>query len=155
MKPGSVPTWVLIGVLILPTVAHAQQSNSSRSSAAASFGVEWAGSALGATAASGAFLLTVESGACGDDFGCVIDTVAGLAFISTAGSVAGLWTATEIARTDGSLLGGLAGALIGSAVGLVAADRFGGDSDIGIAVTLGLTQGLVTAIGARVGAALR
>jgi hypothetical protein len=117
--------------------------------------IEWGGAALGAGVTSGAFLLTVEAGACGDDFGCVVDTVAGLAVISTAGSVAGLWGATQVAQTDGSLWGGLAGGLIGSVAGLVAADRIGGDSDVGIALSIGLTQGLFTAMGSRIGAALR
>jgi len=154
MRPIFVLVISLVAALILPALASAQQSSPSRSPTT-SYMIEGGGAALGATVASGAFLLSVDDGACGDDFGCIIHAVTALAAVSTLGSVAGMWAAAAVAETDGSLWGGLAGALVGAAAGLFAADRLGGDSDIGIAVSIGLTQAIFTAAGSRIGAALR
>lgn len=147
-----VPLLALVLLALLPGLASAQ-AGERRS--ATPFAAEWAGAAVGSAALSGAYLATIESGECGDDFGCVVDAVALLAVVSSAGSVLGLWAATEAAPTDGSMWGGVAGALIGSVAGLFVADRIGGDSDAGVAVSLGLTQGLFTALGSRIGAAVR
>jgi hypothetical protein len=51
--------------------------------------------------------------------------------------------------------GGAVGKVLGAVAGLIVADRIGGDSDIGIALALSATQGLLAAAGSRVGASLR
>jgi hypothetical protein len=142
----------LLATLLSPLDGAGQQREPSVTRA---FLIEWTGATVGATVTGGAYLLTVDSGACGDDFNCVVETVGVLAGLSTVGGVAGLWAAIRGGRTGGSVWGGAVGALVGAAAGLVVADRIGGDSDLGIAVSLGLTQGLFTAVGARVGASVR
>lgn len=139
-----------------PTDAAAQRSD------AAAWGIETVGGALGSAAGFGLGILIVaqDDEDCGDDIGCIFSDVALVLATASAGSTLGAWGLGEAADTDPSLLGAAVGSVAGAAAGLAmlkVVEEIDPMWDEGApaVLTFTLSQGAVTALGSRIGAALR
>ena len=106
------------------------------------------------------FCAILDDEDCGDDLECIFDEVAGVLAISSAGATIGAWALGRAADTSPSFVGSALGSIVGAAAGLGVLkllDEIDPDYDEGTGAIIGfsLTQGVFTAIGSRVGKAMR
>ena len=122
--------------------------------------IEATGATLGSLAGFGLGMALVDEDACGDDLGCIFSGLGTVLLVSSAGAVAGTWVAAEIGDTDVSLGGAALGSVAGAAAGLAFLKVLeeiepGLDDGASAIVSFTISQGIVTALGSRIGAALR
>ena len=128
-------------------------------SGGAAWAIEAAGGAIGSAVGFGVGLLVVDDN-CGDDLDCIFADVAAVIGTATAGSAIGTWILGNATDTDPSLGGAALGALAGAVAGLGVIKLFdeidpGLDEGATAVIGFGIAQGAVTALGSRIGAALR
>ena len=128
-------------------------------SRAPAFVTEWAGGTLGSLAGLGLGLLIAQPSRCGgDDIECVFDTLGTVWLTSSLGSGAGVQIGGRLGDTNpsltGALIGGVVGAVAGALVLTLMEEAVRTDGTLAVA-TFSLTQGLVSALGSRVGRALK
>ena len=121
---------------------------------------EWAGGTLGSMAGLGLGLAIARPDRCGgDDIECVFDRLGTVWLTSSLGAGAGVQIGGRLGKTNPSLTGALIGGVSGAAVGAVAlavleeASPGTTDGVLGMA-TFSLTQGLLSALGSRIGRAI-
>ena len=124
------------------------------------FITEWAGGSLGSMAGLGLGLAISRPDRCdGDDIECVFDRLGIVWLVTSLGAGAGVQIGGRLGDTNPSLTGALIGGVLGAAVGAVAlamldeASRGTTDGVLGVA-TFSVTQGLVSALGSRIGRAI-
>ena len=142
-------------LVLLPAMpASAQRAEGS------AWAIEAAGGALGSAAGFGLGLALLDDNDCGDDLGCIFRDVAGVLAGASAGATLGSWALGDAADTEpsvgGAALGSLAGAVAGLGV-IKLLDEAAPDLDEGAVAVIGfaVSQGIFTALGSRIGAALR
>ncbi|MCI0435309.1 MAG: hypothetical protein L0271_16960 [Gemmatimonadetes bacterium] len=146
------------GLALTATPAAAQAADRSAGNALL---VESAGGILGSGAGLGLGLLLADAGGCvSDDISCYIENAAIAAAISTIGSGLGTNLAGRIGSTRPSAVAGWIGAIAGAAAGigvthLLAEELDLTRSDLVLAFSYSITQGVVSAVGSRIGAWLR
>jgi hypothetical protein len=122
--------------------------------------IEAAGGTIGSVAGFGIGMAIFDEEDCGDDLVCIFEGVAGVLALSSAGATVGTWGLGSAANTNPSVLGAALGSIVGAAAGLgmlKVLEEIESDWDEGTAAIVGftVTQGVFTAIGSRVGKALR
>lgn len=161
---------LLILAFSLSFLSHAAVSGQQRSAlslhattlqqtGASALATEAAGATIGSLIGFGAVYLTRE-GCDADDLGCVLERVSVGLVLSTVGAAAGAHLAGNWRDTQPSGWGATLGAIVGAAGGLGAWHLFTEELDISndpAVAILGysLTQGIFTAIGSRIGKAMR
>jgi hypothetical protein len=145
---------LLVLVLVLAAPASAQRSGGS------AWAIEAAGGTLGSAAGFGLGLAIFDDDDCGDDLGCIFSDVAGVLVSASTGATLGTWALGRAADTGPSLGGAVLGSLVGAVAGLGAIkllDEADPDLDEGAVAVIGfgVSQGAITALGSRIGAALR
>jgi hypothetical protein len=120
--------------------------------------IEAAGGSVGSLAGFGAGVLFVDDD-CGDDLDCILDAVGTVLLTASTGSTLGAWAFGKMADTNSSLVGAALGSLAGAAAGLGVIkliDEAGGSGEgAGAVIGFSVAQEMVTALGSRIGAALR
>jgi hypothetical protein len=128
---------------------------------AAAFLTEAAGASVGSAIGFGTvLLLSTRGNGCGDDLSCTLGNVAAAVTLGTAGAAAGSYIAGSMRGTRPSLTGAVLGAVAGAAAAigvnhLVTEEASKELSDAGTVALFAVTQGLVTALGSRIAAAVR
>ena len=150
---------VKLALLVLAGLSAGEAAAQERSGGAA-FAIEAAGGTLGSLAGYGIGRAIVDEDACGDDLGCIFSGVGTVLLASSAGATLGAWALGSAADTDPSIGGAALGSLAGAAAGLgllKVLEEIDPQWDEGGAAVIALTlsQGIVTALGSRIGAALR
>lgn len=145
---------LIAGGLLAPLPAAAQERG-----AASAWASEAAGGTLGSLAGFGLGVLIVDD-ECGDDIECILTDVAAVVGLASAGSALGTVALGGAADTEPSLAGAAIGALAGAFAGLgmlKVVEEIDPRLDDGLAaaITFSLSQGMVAAIGSRIGAAVR
>ena len=128
-------------------------------SPAPAFVTEWAGGTLGSLAGLGLGLLIAQPDRCGgDDIECVFDTLGTVWLTSSLGAAGGVQVGGRLGDTSpsltGALIGGVFGAVAGALVLTVLEEATTTDGALAVA-TFSVTQGLVSALGSRIGWAIR
>ena len=151
---------VKAALLILAALGTAPLAAQPRAGAAA-WGIEAVGGTLGSLAGFGAGILLAEDQDCEDDLQCEL-TQAGVAVgLATMGATLGNWAIGRAADTGPSFAGAAVGSLVGAAAGIGVVklldemDSSSSPSQGAIVVGFSVTQGVLTALGSRIGAALR
>jgi hypothetical protein len=124
-----------------------------------SLAIETLGAATGSALGFGAAVALSDARACGEDLACLLGDVALAVSVATAASAAGALIAGRAFDTEPSVLGAIVGAVVGAgaAIGVEhllseeAGMNLGDGTRVGV---FALTQGLVTALGSRMGARL-
>lgn len=123
------------------------------------FGMELLGGALGSALGLMGALTMQDPNDCGDDIGCGLGAVSTAALATTVGATLGTMVIGGSANTDPEPVGAALGAVLGVAGGLVAlvyVDAEGGsDRRLRGAMAYVGGQALMTALGSRLGAAIR
>jgi hypothetical protein len=152
---------MLAGLLLCAVVAApARAQQAPPPTAQVAYGVEAAGGVTGSALGFGTVLLLAESNACGDDLSCVLGHVALALTAASVGSAVGAYAAGRTYDTrpsgPGAVAGALAGAVVGVGVDHLLRDELNvGMGKVATVAVFALTQGVVTALGSRVAAALR
>lgn len=134
----------------------AQQASTNR---APVFITEWAGGTLGSLAGLGLGLAIFRPDNCGDDLSCMFEGFGAMWLTSSLGAGAGVHIGGRLGNTSPSLTGAVIGGVVGAVAGAVISavmDEFStgaGEGVSGIA-TFTITQGLVSALGSRIGRAI-
>jgi hypothetical protein len=133
------------------------QSESSRS-AGGSFAIEWLGGSLGSAA--GLAIGRAIHDDCGEDIACSLSAAATSVGISTVGAASGAYVLGRSLDTQPSGTGAILGSILGAAAAigldhLLSEDLDVTRNDLALHASFALTQGLVTALGSRLFAALR
>lgn len=149
-------TLVLTGALALGTTAPlaAQRSDAGR------WGIEAIGATLGSAAGAAIGVAVVDRVDCGEDLYCVLGQLGLTLTLASAGAAGGDLLVGNAARTEPSVLGAAIGALVGAGAGLATTKLYDElvehvPGRVPIVLTFTLTQGSLTALGSRIGAALR
>jgi len=147
---------VSLALIPIPGSANAQESPTGPSA----FLVETAGATVGSAAGFGLALALSKPGECGDDLACTLEKIGLSLIVSAGGAAVGDIVAGNMADTRPSAPGAIAGSLAGIAAGIGVVHLFSEEldltqSDAALFVTYSLTQGIVTALGSRIGAWLR
>lgn len=127
----------------------------------AALGIEAAGGFLGSLAGLGLGVLVFDPDDCNnEDLECLLKDAAGVMLVGAAGSAGGAYAVGRWQDTRPSLLGAVVGSLGGLAAGLGLDHLLAEDVDLirdeGVRLVIySATQGLVTALGSRIGDALR
>jgi hypothetical protein len=149
---------VLTGALTTPCTAQEPPNAGLRGSAA--FGVEAAGGIAGSAVGFGTVVLLAADDDCGEDLRCILGNAALAVTAATVGAAVGTYGTGRVFDTQPSGAGAIIGALAGAvaAVGLDHLLREEAGLDMGegaTIVTFAVTQGALTALLSRAGAALR
>jgi hypothetical protein len=122
--------------------------------------IEAAGGSVGSLVGFGVGALMARGDCEAEDLECYLDAVGRVLLTASAGATLGTWGLGKATDTEPSLvgaaLGSLAGALAGAGV-IKLIDEASSNSDAGGGAVIGfsIAQGAVTALGSRIGAALR
>lgn len=154
--------WLVAAVLSATVAAPggAQAPTNAGLRGTAAFGVEAAGGIAGSAIGFGTVVLLAADDACQEDLRCILGNAALALTAATVGAAVGTYAAGTAFDTRPSGAGAIIGALIGAAAG-VGADhllREEAGLDLGEGVTVAafaVTQGVLTALASRAGAALR
>jgi len=150
---------VALAVAMMSTIAHGQAAN--ESSFGRSFGIEATGGIIGSAAGAGLGIAISGVTRCpaDDDVICVFERLGVAAAIATASSAAGTYYAGKMGDTRPSAPGAIIGSLAGVAAGLGVLrlidetdSRLG---EVGSGIVFAVSHGIVTALGSRIGAAIR
>jgi hypothetical protein len=154
--------WLLAAVFSgsLATPCLAQEPPDRRPSGAAAFGIEAAGGIAGSAVGFGTVALLTADDACGDDLTCILGNAALALSAATVGAALGTYASGRAFDTRPSGAGAIVGALIGVVAGVgmehLLREEVGLNmSDRASVATLAVTQGALTALASRAGAALR
>jgi hypothetical protein len=147
-------------VILLFAAARVEAASAQERTGMREWTIEAAGGTLGSVAGFGIGLAIFDDDDCGDDLGCIFEDVAGVLAFSSAGATMGTWSLGSAASTDPSFGGALIGSLVGAAAGLgilKVLEEMDSDWNEGAPAVIGftVTQGVLTAVGSRVGKALR
>jgi hypothetical protein len=157
--------FVLIVVLLMvPAGTHAQLESASFGSqpaqraGARAFLVETAGGVGGSLLGFG--LLFLQGDDCGEDLGCTLRHAFEAVALGTVASAGGAYLAGRLADTQPSGVGAVLGAVVGVAAGVGLWHLFTEDLDVvnnerAAVLSYTVTQGVFTALGSRIGSALR
>lgn len=158
MQAASMATIVAaIGVLLAAPAPCSAQAPSTT----AAFVTEAAGASVGSAIGFGTVLLLNRRGSgCGDDVSCAISNVAAAVALGTAGAASGAYIGGSLRDTRPSLTGALIGSVAGAAAAigvnhLVTEEASTELSDASTIALFAITQGVVTALGSRIVAAIR
>ena len=160
-KPAASPVIRAVRIVALLFAAlHAGAASAQTRSGGSAWLTEAAGGALGSAAGFGLGLVVFDDENCGDDLDCIFEDVAGVLVSASAGATLGTWIVGEMADTEPSLGGAALGSLVGAVAGLGVIkllDEADPDADEGVTAVIGfaVSQGMITALGSRIGAALR
>jgi hypothetical protein len=145
---------LLVAGALWVSPAAAQDGGTARA-----WGIEAVGGVIGSAAGFGLGLLAVDDDDCGDNLDCILSDVAAVLATATGGATLGAWGLGRAADTEPSFGGAAVGALAGAAAGLgmiKVLDEISDQSERAVAVIgFSIAQGAVTALGSRIGAALR
>jgi hypothetical protein len=144
----------------LPPPPALARSMPRRAGGVGAFAVEALGGTLGSAAGLGLGILITDPGRCSDDLTCTLESLGVALGISGAGSGIGSFLSGRLADTDPSTIGGLIGGLLAIPAGVGVAHLLSEEmeltrEDFLLAASYSLTQGIITALGSRIGAALR
>jgi hypothetical protein len=147
-------------VILLCAVGRAGTLSAQERTGMRDWTIEAAGATIGSVAGFGIGLAIFDDDDCGDDLDCIFEDVAGVLAFSSVGATMGIWALGSAANTDPSFGGALIGSLAGAAAGLgilKVLEEIDSDWSEGAPAVIGftVTQGVLTAIGSRVGKALR
>ncbi|MGD8278806.1 MAG: hypothetical protein PVH00_12295 [Gemmatimonadota bacterium] len=159
----------LVGLFVIAPGAHAQSLGSAGGArpdgtghdTPGAFAIEAAGGAIGSAVGFGLGVLMANADTCdNEDLRCILEDVAVALGGGTIGAGLGAWAAGKLASTRpsgiGAALGSLAGAVAGLGVVHVLTEELDADlSDAAQLTSFVITQGMVTALGSRLIAALR
>ena len=157
---------LLMAVLMMPQLAHGQRASSvlaakpGAAAGAGAFVIEGFGATAGSFAGMVAVVLATRDDCDVEDLSCNLGN-AGLGLLtSTAGAALGATLAGNLAATEPSGWGAIVGAVAGSVAGIgvwhLVTEELNISRSRKVAVaSYSLTQGVVTALGSRIGAALR
>ncbi len=145
---------------VADSAAIARELQSTMQARKPALAIEWLGGALGSAATLTAYNVTDS---CEDEpletvISCVFDTGYLWFYGSLAMSTLGAYTTGRIADTDPSAPGALLGSFLGGWAGAALTEQIRDNMTENSAVTIlsyGITHGLFTAIGSRIGASLR
>jgi hypothetical protein len=131
-----------------------------RASGAGAFAIEALGGTLGSAAGFGLGVLITRPDRCHDDLGCTLEKVGIALGLSGAGAGFGSLLSGELGATEPSAWGGFIGGIVAIPAGIGVVHLMSEElnlsrDDFVLTASYTLTQGLVTAIGSRIGAALR
>jgi hypothetical protein len=129
-------------------------------SGAEAWAIETAGGSVGSLVGFGVGALMARGDCEAEDLECYLDAVGRVLLTASAGSTLGAWGLGKATGTNpsfiGAALGSLAGALAGAgAIKLIDEATSDGDGGGGAVIGFSIAQGVVTALGSRIGAALR
>jgi hypothetical protein len=158
-EPGGHRGERIVRLALILVVLYAAPASAQRSGGSA-WAIEAAGGTLGSAAGFGLGLAIFDDDDCGDDLACIFSDVAGVLFSAFTGAALGTWLLGRTADTEPSLGGAVVGSLAGAVAGLGVVkllDEADPDLDEGAAAVIGLalSQGVLSALGSRIGAALR
>jgi hypothetical protein len=105
-------------------------------------------------------ILIAQPDDCGEDLSCTLNDVALVGLSSAVGAAAGDFLVGRLARTDPDLLGAAVGAAVGAVAGagllkLLEEAGTGANEGAAAVISFSVTQGLLTAAGSRILAAIR
>ncbi|CAN5787131.1 hypothetical protein BH23GEM9_BH23GEM9_36330 [soil metagenome] len=153
---------LLSPVLLIATTAAPGfgQDAPARQRAVAAFGIETIGAAAGSAVGFSAVVLLTDHDACGDNLSCVLGNAALALTGATVGSAVGALALGSAFDTRphgaGVIVGALAGAAAAVGMDHLLREEIGLNmSDGATIIVIALTQGVVTALGSRLGVALR
>lgn len=150
---------VVVGAILLQTVARSDAA--AQRTFAQSFGIEALGGTVGSATGLGLGLLISRPDACGtDDIGCILERLGASGIAAAAGSALGAWGAGRWKNTEPSAIGAVIGSIAGVAAGvgmleLLERPGSGGLDPVPAFVAFTVTNGMVTALFSRIGAAIR
>jgi hypothetical protein len=150
---------VKLSLFVIAGLYPATATGQERSGGSA-WAIDAAGGAVGSLAGFGLGALAMRDSCEAEDLECYLDAVGAVVLSASVGSTLGAWAAGEIGGTEPSLLGAALGSLAGAVAGagiiklIDEADSDGGDGG-GAGFAFVVTQGMVTALGSRIGAAVR
>lgn len=152
-RPASATSLIL--AVLLAGSAAAQEPKPSRA-----FAVEAVGGALGSAAGVGVGLALTGPEQCGEDLGCALRALGTSGLLSSAAAPLGVRVAGAMGETRPSMGGAVIGSLAGVAAGvgmlkLLEESTRPGIRQVPALVVHSATHGIVTALGSRIGAALR
>ena len=119
--------------------------------------IETAGGTLGSLAGLGAASLILDRGCPEEEVSCNLHALGGAFFFLTVQPVAGAvgtWALGRAAGTGPSLEGAGLGSLVGTAAALFLANCLFHSGDAAV-IGFGVSQGIITSLGSRIGAAAR
>jgi hypothetical protein len=145
----------LLGGVIVPSGLAGQGR-----SGAEAWAIETAGGSVGSLAGFGVGALMARGDCEAEDLECYLDAVGRVLLTASAGATLGAWALGKAADTEPSLIGAAVGSLAGALAGagvikLIDEASDGGGGDGGAVIGFSIAQGAVTALGSRIGAALR
>lgn len=163
-KGGGMALGAVLLFSMLPGTARGQQTLHSplalqdRSGGGAFF-VETGGGVLGSLAGVGAGLLIFNPDACdNEDIECILQRVTSVGVTSAVGATVGTLISGRLGRTSPSGWGAAIGAIAGVAAGAGAVqllEEASGTTRGTAVIAYSVSQGLITAIGSRIGAGIR
>lgn len=128
--------------------------------AVAAFGIEAAGAVGGSLVGVGLGILIAQPDDCGDDLSCTLNDAALVGLSSALGAAGGDFLVGRLAGTDPDLLGAALGAVVGAVAGagllkLLEEAGTGASEGATAVISFSVTQGVLTAAGSRMLAAIR
>lgn len=156
VRSGPAGTRVQIGLDSHRLPAPAQGPRSGFSALA----IETLGGAVGSAAGFGLGVLAADTDACNnEDLQCILEDVAIALGASAVGAALGSWTAGKAGSTRPSLLGAALGSVAGAVAGLGTVHLLTEEFDLAVndgiqLLSYVITQGVVTALGSRLIAAI-
>ena len=160
---GSIgPTVCIVGSILLLLPCRSLDAQRDPRAGASALAIEAVGGVAGSLAGVGAGLLITRAvNECeSEDLVCDLRRVTTTAVASVIGAAAGTYVAGRAADTDPSLLGGILGALAGTAAGVGVVHLLTEETNVArnnatLVIAYSVTQGIVAAVGSRVVASFR
>lgn len=147
------------GAALLAGASHLQAQKSDRAGSQA-FLIETVGATVGSAAGFGIAVALASPDDCGEDLGCTLRKLGLALLVSAGGAATGDLVVGSMVGTRPSAPGAVVGSLAGIAAGVGVVHLLSEEldltrSDAALFISYSLTQGIVTALGSRIGAWLR
>jgi hypothetical protein len=158
----TIPRVILPPDLTARNIAYSSGRSDSRPAASRplslrAFGIEALGGSAGSALGFGAVRLLADEASCGDNLSCSLSTAGSAVLLATVASAGGSYAAGRLGGTSPNGAGSALGAVAGAAA-MVGVDHVLSNVDVRDTsryIAYAVSQGLLTALGSRIGALVR